>query len=215
MVKTCTVTPGGAPIPLTEDAVSSSAVSAAYCELACTESCERVSPLRAVGDDITVSAQNFLQRKFSTATLELDNLRLQPVTKVPCVPLETIPNTTEKLSLDSLKKNSSSSKSWFQLFCLTLATIPRQPPLGISSDSFVYSFTSRLQKLRSQNFTSPRFIRLLDQLRNQFVARRLLDSCDFTLAVVSWDGLANALRLTEIVHNSTTDSHTYTGSQKR
>ena len=47
------------------------------------------------------------------------------------------------------------------------------------------------------------------------VARRLLDSCDFTLAVVFWDGLANALRLTEIVHNSTTDSHTYTGSQKR
>ena len=47
------------------------------------------------------------------------------------------------------------------------------------------------------------------------VARRLLDSCDFTLAVVFWDGLANALRLTEIVHNSTMDSHTYTGSQKR
>ena len=102
--KNCTVTPGGGPILLTEDAVSSSAVSAAYCELACTESCERVSPLRAVGDDITVSAQNFLQRKFSTATLELDNLRLQPATKVPCVPLETIPNTTDKLSLDRLKE---------------------------------------------------------------------------------------------------------------
>ena len=47
------------------------------------------------------------------------------------------------------------------------------------------------------------------------VVRRLLDSCDFTLAVVFWDGLANALRLTEFAHNSTTDSHTYTESQKR
>ena len=47
------------------------------------------------------------------------------------------------------------------------------------------------------------------------VARRLLDSCNFTLAVVFWDGLANALRFTEFVHNSTTGSHTHTGSQKR
>ena len=56
----------------------------------------------------------------------------------------------------------------------------------------------------------------LERMSNEVhVARRLLDSCDFTLAVVFWEGLANTLRLTEIVHNSTTDSHTYTGSQKR
>ena len=44
--------PGNLPAWRTEDAVSESAVPAANCELACTESCEHVSSLTLLGEDI-------------------------------------------------------------------------------------------------------------------------------------------------------------------
>ena len=89
------------------------------------------------------------------------------------------------------------------------ATIPRQPPFGTSLDSFVCLLVHVPSPTPLTNFTSPHFIRLLDQLRNQFVARRLLHSCDFNnCTVVFWDGLANAHRLTEFEHNTTTDTAT-------
>ena len=47
--------PGNIPVRCTDDAVSSSAVLATYCKLACTECCERVSAECPVGDDIVQS----------------------------------------------------------------------------------------------------------------------------------------------------------------
>ena len=44
--------PGNVPVRHTDDAVSSSAVPATYCELARTESCERVSSVLPLSDDI-------------------------------------------------------------------------------------------------------------------------------------------------------------------
>ena len=58
--------PGNVPVECTDDVVSSSAVLAAYCELECTESWERVSAEYPLGDDIlqsgtyTAQLQNFL-----------------------------------------------------------------------------------------------------------------------------------------------------------
>ena len=46
--------PGNLPAWRAEDAVSASAVPAANCKLACTESCERVSSVAALGEDIFV-----------------------------------------------------------------------------------------------------------------------------------------------------------------
>ena len=69
-------------------------------------------------------------------------------------------------------------------------------------------------KLRSQNFTSPRFTRLLDQLRNEFVARRLLHSYDLNHAVALRDCPANEHRLTEIEHKHDNETATTIESQK-
>ena len=56
-----------------DDAVSLSAVPATNCELACTESWERVSPLRPLGDDIFVHSTETIpcEKIFKTAVLEL------------------------------------------------------------------------------------------------------------------------------------------------
>ena len=149
LVNHCTVTPGGAPIPLTEDAVSSTAVSAANCELACTESCERVSSFTPVGEDIVhFSVQKFPAKQSSkTAVLRLILLRrsFQPI---PCKTRQ-LPNTTISKfeSLVSLRKISRPPvKLGFQLTLLAPQRNPsRQPPLELSFDSFVRSFCSRLQ----------------------------------------------------------------------
>ena len=138
----CTITPGGTPIPLAEDAVSSSAVSAAYCELACTESCERISSFTPVGEDIVhFSVQKFPGKQSSkTTALRLILLRrsFQPI---PCNTRQ-LPNTTISkfvclVSLDKIIRPPA--KLDFQLICLTPS---KQSLTSAAFGTFVRHFSS-------------------------------------------------------------------------
>ena len=147
----CTVTPGGASLPLTGDAVSSSAVSAAYCKLACTESCERVSSFTPVGEDIVhLSVQKFPAKQSSkTAALCLILFRrsFQPI---PCntrqLPNTTISKFVSLVSLDKIIRPPA--KLDFQLIC---STPSKQSLTSAAFGTFVrhsFSFVDYSPKLR-------------------------------------------------------------------
>ena len=127
--------------------MSSNAASAANCELACTESCERVSSLRAVGDDILVQSAKFPAKKiFKTATLELVILFIDLLQKSSLQPSTPQYHNLKICELGQPQKdNSSTSKAWFLADLLdSLNAIPHASHLwnllpSLFLRSFVYS----------------------------------------------------------------------------
>ena len=103
--------------------MSASAVPATNCELACTESCERVSSLTPVGEDIllalvynTAKIPCKTDSKLQASTLDL--LVVQPCI-IPCVPCKPIPNTTiTSLVVFNLP---SASKRLVSAYCLVFS----------------------------------------------------------------------------------------------
>ena len=96
-------------LPLQHNTLVSSAVSAAYCELACTESCERVASLLPVGDDIVIFTHTVSTQQLVTA---------------------------QRIWLGLPQNCPSASNAWFQLKVLTKFTSKNPqncpPPFGHS-----------------------------------------------------------------------------------
>ena len=112
-----------------------SAVPAAYCELACTESCERVSSLTPVGEDILLalvySTEKFPAKLIQNCKLRrwifsLFNLGQFPASLANQSPIPQFQAWSSSICLPP-------ANAWFQLIVLYSQLNPsRQPPLGSS-----------------------------------------------------------------------------------
>ena len=158
---------------------------AANCELACTESCERVSSLTPLGEDIFVHSTKIPCKKtFETAVLELGSFFVDLPRISSLRPSNNPQYHNQNCCLVSFR-NCLPPANLVPAYVLDSAdTIPLLDAFWNLLQLIRFLVHVPSPKLRSQNFTSPRFIRLLDQLRNRFVARRLPQRCDLNHAVV-------------------------------
>ena len=156
--------------------MSASAVPAAYCELACTESCERVSSLTPVGEDILLvlvySTEKFPAKLIQNCKLRrwifsLFNLGQFPASLANQSPIPQFQAWSSSICLPP-------ANAWFQLIVLYSQLNPsRQPPLGSSyhSSSFVFfeTLATPLRPLLPRHSLSFRLGKPLVWLRNHFV----------------------------------------------
>ena len=153
--------------------MSASAMPAAYCELACIESCEHVSSLTPVGEDILLVLVYSTEKipcktdsKLQASTLDL--LVVQPWA-IPCVPCKPIPNTTI---------------SNFKLGRLQFAF--RQQTLGSSLLSWILSSIPHASRLWDLPIALPRL--LLTNARHSFAS--FTSSTQFVLPSWETSGMA-------------------------
>ena len=197
--------------------MSSNAASAANCKLACTEYCERVSSLRAVGDDILFhSAKIPCKETFKTVTLELELLFVDLLQKSFLQPSTLQYHNLKICELGQPQKdNSSASNAWFpaDLFD-SLKAIPHSSrlwnfPLTRSFACSLPVSKTPLIELHVSTLYTPSGpapkpvcgVLSTSQLQHDYVCRFLgtSDECAQT---------------TEFVLNTTDDSHTNQGHRR-
>ena len=179
LLETVEEPPGNLPTWRAEDAVSASAIPATNCELECTESCERVSSLPPVGEDIfslVHSTAKFLFCKnfFKTAALRHRSFLLFHLGQFPASLSTKSPIPQSQFELGQPQQNRPPANAWFQLVFLNISKQFLTPAaFGFFLSHFLVRLSSMLvtssRPLLPRHNSSFRLGKPLVQLRNQFV----------------------------------------------